>query len=111
MSLRAPSVVIENVRPLIDGGRYPVKRAVGEGLTVEADIFKEGHDLLSAVLKWRQAGAAKWHETPMVCINPYTKDSWQGTCSFFEVGPHEITIEAWGDTFLSWRHEFATKFE
>ncbi len=77
---------------------------------MEADIFKEGHDLLSAVLKWRQAGAGRWYETPMACIDPYTKDRWRGSCSFFEVGPHEITIEAWGDTYLSWQHEFEAKF-
>jgi starch synthase (maltosyl-transferring) len=111
MFSRAPSVLIENVSPLVDGGRYPVKRAIGEGLQVDADIYKEGHDLLSAVLKWRKVGAGKWQETPMVCIDPYTRDRWRGTCSFFEMGPHEITIEAWGDTFLSWQHEFAAKFE
>jgi starch synthase (maltosyl-transferring) len=110
MSLHPPTVVIENVHPLVDGGRYPVKRAVGEDLTVEADIFKEGHDVVSAVLKWRSAGAGKWHETPMACIDPFTKDRWRGTCSFFEMGAHDVTIEAWGDTFRSWQHEFATKF-
>jgi hypothetical protein len=108
--LRPPTVVIENFRPLIEGGRYPVKRAVGEDLTVEADVFKDGHDVLSTVLKWRAAGAAKWHETPMKCIDPWNKDRWRATCVFFEIGAHEVTIEAWGDTFRSWQHEFAAKF-
>src|SRR5690349_10367579 len=110
MSFLPPTVVIENVRPLVDGGRYPVKRAVGEDLTIDADIFKDGHDVVLAVLKWRKAGTEKWHETPMECVDPWTKDHWRGTCSFFDVGAHEITIEAWGDTFRSWQHEFATKF-
>ena len=35
-----PSAVIENLQPLIDGGRYPVKRVTGEDLIVEADIFR-----------------------------------------------------------------------
>src|SRR2546428_13039335 len=48
-----PSVVIENLQPLIEGGRYPIKRIVGEDLAVEADIFKDGHDVVAAVLKWR----------------------------------------------------------
>ncbi len=51
-----PSAVIENLEPLIDGGRYPVKRVVGEDLVVEADIFKDGHDVVAAVLKWRILG-------------------------------------------------------
>ena len=53
-----PTVVIENVSPLIECGRYPVKRAIGEDLTVEADVFKDGHDVVVALLKWRVAGAA-----------------------------------------------------
>ena len=51
-----PSAVIENLQPLIDGGRYPVKRVIGEDLIVEADIFKEGHDVVAAALKWRMVG-------------------------------------------------------
>jgi starch synthase (maltosyl-transferring) len=37
-----PTAVIENIQPLVDGGRYPIKRAVGEDLVVEADVFKDG---------------------------------------------------------------------
>jgi starch synthase (maltosyl-transferring) len=107
---RPPTVVIENFSPLIEGGRYPVKRAVGEDLIVEADVFKDGHDVLCAVLKWRGPGATQWHETPMECIDPWNKDRWRGTCAFFEIGSHEVTIEAWGDSFRSWQHEFAAKF-
>ncbi len=43
-----PTAVIENLQPLIDGGRYPVKRVVGEDLVVEADVFKDGHDVVAA---------------------------------------------------------------
>src|SRR5437762_731052 len=58
--LRAfPSAVIENLQPLIDGGRYPIKRVTGEDLVVEADIFKEGHDVVAAALKWRMDGASR----------------------------------------------------
>ncbi len=58
--LRAfPTAVIENLQPLIDGGRYPVKRVVGEDLAVEADIFKDGHDVVAAILKWRMVGATR----------------------------------------------------
>ena len=53
-----PTAVIENLQPLIDGGRYPIKRVVGEDLVVEADIFKDGHDVVAAALKWRVLGEA-----------------------------------------------------
>jgi len=102
------TVVIENVEPLIDGGRHPVKRAVDQDLVVEADVFKDGHDTVAAVLKWRKAGAEKWHETPMT---PLINDRWRGVCSLFENAVHEFTIEAWGDTFKSWQHEFHKKYE
>jgi starch synthase (maltosyl-transferring) len=56
MALRPSTVVIENVSPFHDRGRHPVKRVVGQSLTVEADIFKDGHDLIAACLKWRRCG-------------------------------------------------------
>ena len=65
---RPPTVVIENVSPLVDGGRYPIKRCFGEDMVVEADVYKDGHDVVSALLKWRKVGVAKWNETPMVPI-------------------------------------------
>lgn len=109
MALRPCTVVIENVSPLIEAGRYPVKRVVGESLTVEADIFKDGHDVVRARLKWRRVGEAQWHCVPMHPI-PNGNDRWRGHCSFFENAPHEFTLEAWGDVFLSWQHEYAAKF-
>jgi len=105
---KQPTVVIENVQPLIDCGRHPVKRVVGDSLRVEADIFKDGHDLVSARLKWRKVGDVAWNETPM---HPVGNDRWQGTCSLFENALHEYTIEAWGDLFRSWQHEFRKKVE
>ena len=103
-----PSVVIENVQPLIDCGRYPVKRVVGEDLVVEADIFKDGHDAVAAVLKWRVVGKRHWRETPMTFVE---NDRWRGVCTLYDEAIHEYTIEAWTDRFRSWQEEFAKKFE
>jgi len=105
---KQPAAVIEAVTPLIEGGRYPIKRVVGEDLVVEADVFKDGHDLISVLLKWRKSGEATWHETLMM---PLENDRWHATCSFFENAIHEYTIETWGDTFRSWQHEFRKKFQ
>jgi starch synthase (maltosyl-transferring) len=110
MSLHPPTVVIENILPLLDGGRYPIKRSIGEDLMVEADIFKDGHDVTTAVLKWRKKGEERWHETPMLPI-PNGNDRWRGVCSLFANHVFEYTIEAWGDTFRTWQHEFETKFK
>jgi len=77
------TVVIENVTPLVDGGRYPIKRAVGQDIDVEADIFMAGHDVVSAVLKWRVRGKPRWSETAMTPI-PNGQDRWRGVLSVFE---------------------------
>src|ERR1700751_4855207 len=103
-----PSAVIENVQPLLDGGRYPIKRVVGEDLVVEADIFKDGHDVVAAGLRWRKAGEPVWHDTPMHFVD---NDRWRGLCTFYENAIYEYTVEAWTDVFRGWQHEFATKFE
>jgi starch synthase (maltosyl-transferring) len=103
-----PTAVIENLQPLVDGGRYPVKRVVGEDLVVEADIFKDGHDVVAAVLKWRMVGEPRWHETRMTHVE---NDRWRGVCSFYENTTYEYTVEAWADTFAGWQHEFGAKFK
>ena len=99
------TVVIENLDPYI--GRYPIKRVIGQELTVAADIFKDGHDQLSAVLKWRKKGRSDWFESPM---RPTTNDRWEGLCHFSENAPYELTIEAWQDDFRSWQVEYGKKF-
>jgi starch synthase (maltosyl-transferring) len=103
-----PFVVIENLQPLIEGGRYPIKRIVGEDLAVEADIFKDGHDVVAAILKWRVLGKRTWRETPMSFVD---NDRWRGVCTLYDEAVHEYTVEAWTDTFRSWQGEFAKKFE
>src|SRR4051812_9964877 len=103
-----PTAVIENLQPLVDGGRYPIKRVVGEDLIVEADVFKDGHDVVAATLKWRAVGEPHWHETRMTHLG---NDRWQGTCTFYENTTYEYTVEAWTDVFAGWQHEFAAKFE
>src|SRR5256885_2330279 len=102
------SAVIENLSPLVDGGRYPVKRIVTDDLVVEADIFRDGHDVVAAALKWRLVGEPRWNETAMSSLD---NDRWRGVCCFYEIGVYEYTVEAWTDTFRSWRHEFSKKFE
>ncbi|MBV8225963.1 MAG: DUF3416 domain-containing protein, partial [Verrucomicrobia bacterium] len=104
---RLPTVVIENVEPCLDGGRYPIKRVIGQVLKVSADIFKDGHDQLSAVLKWRKVNDSDWYQTPMRLSE---NDRWEGVCHFIENALHEYTIEAWEDRFKSWQVEYGKKY-
>jgi starch synthase (maltosyl-transferring) len=100
---RLPTVVISNLSPLVEGGRYPTKRVVGETLRVEADIFKEGHDQSLAVLGWRRDGSDSWTEIPMHHVD---NDRWAVELSFDQTGRYELAITAWADDFLSWLHDF-----
>lgn len=108
MNQKTESVVIERLSPLLDGGKYPVKRIEGDDLVIEADIFKEGHDIVRAVIKWRKNGGSAWEETEM---QPLINDRWTGVFPLINPGLCEYTIEAWGDTFASWRAEFRKKHD
>lgn len=103
LSNRPATVVISNLTPLVEGGKYPTKRVVGEPLRVEADIFKEGHDQVVAYLGWRSAGSSEWNEIPMQHLE---NDRWTASLTFTERGRYEIAITAWADDFLTWLHDF-----
>lgn len=99
-------VVIERVSPEIDCGRFPIKRVIGEEVVVEADVFADGHDAVSAVLKCRDAGAADWAEFPMERL---VNDRWRGSFPVHHQGTCLYTIEAWVNRFQSWRHGLEKK--
>jgi starch synthase (maltosyl-transferring) len=93
------TVIIEQVQPAVDGGRYPAKREVGCVVDVTADIFKEGHDKLLAWLKYRRADASAWDETPMRFVD---NDRWAGRFKLTQNTRYVFTIEAVTDVFGSW---------
>jgi len=100
--------VIEAVSPELDGGRYPIKRVIGERVVVEADIFADGHDALSAVLLFRQSGEAEWTETP---LRPLVNDRWRGEFEVTHTGSACYCLEAWVDHFKSWRQDTQKKLK
>jgi starch synthase (maltosyl-transferring) len=82
-------VVIEAVSPAVDGGRFPIKRIVGDRVTVEADIFADGHDALRCMLRYHQPGARSWEETEMALTH---NDRWRGAFEVRELGRYEYTM-------------------
>ena len=102
----APRLAIEAVAPAVDGGRYPVKRIVGEVVRVEADAFAEGHDLIAVVLRWRAADDDTWRERPMVALG---NDRWAADLPLERVGRYHYVIEAWRDEFAMFHHEIEAK--
>ncbi|QIB67206.1 maltotransferase domain-containing protein [Kineobactrum salinum] len=105
---RSQPIVIENVRPQIDCGKYPVKREVGDVLEVDATVFRDGHDRIAAVLLHRQVGKPGWQETPMRSINPGL-DLWRASFRLEANATYQYTVEAWSDHFESWLDETGKK--
>ncbi|MFO7965869.1 MAG: alpha-1,4-glucan--maltose-1-phosphate maltosyltransferase [Desulfobacterales bacterium] len=101
-----PRVIIERVSPEIDGGRFPVKRTLGEKLAVSADIFTDGHDLISGVLMHRPKDGVQWEETPLRLL---LNDRWYAAFSIEEIGGYVYTLCAWIDEFKTWRRDLAKK--
>ena len=95
-------VVIENVTPCVDGGRFPAKRCAGDRVQVEADIFADGHDELRAVVMHRRRGETAWAEVEMTSL---PNDHWRASFDVPEVGAYEFNITAWTDKFATWRHD------
>jgi starch synthase (maltosyl-transferring) len=99
-------VWIENVRPAVDNGRYPIKRTPGEEVVVSADVFADGHDLLAVMLRYRADSAGSWQETPMC---PLGNDRWQAAFPITALEPYSYTVIGWVDHFSSWREEVRKK--
>src|SRR6266702_3022620 len=101
-------VVIEGVTPEIDGGRFPVKRVIGETVAVEADVFADGHDQLACVLRFRRDDDPLWSEAPM---EPIGNDRWRGAFTVEDLGRYRYTLRGWIDRFGGWRRDTTVKIE
>ncbi len=99
-------ILIQEVYPELDGGRFPVKRVVGDTLAVWADILRDGHDLLAAMVLYRPQGEPRWREAPM---RLYDNDRWVGQFPLMDNARYRYTIEAWTDAFASWRADTLKK--
>ncbi|HYD49589.1 MAG TPA: maltotransferase domain-containing protein, partial [Terriglobales bacterium] len=106
---RFPRVLIENVSPSVDCGRYPVKRVVRDRVDVGVDLIKDGHDLVAGRVCFRLAGEHSWHYAPL--SYHYDEDRWFASFVVDRAGNWELIIEAWPDVFGTWRSELNKKFE
>lgn len=101
-------VVIDRLDPAVDGGRYPVKRELGDTMVVTCDLLADGHDPLGAVLLYRHAGEPTWRESP---LNAVGSDRFRGSFDLAQLGTYLFTVEAWIDRWGGWRHGFIKKKE
>jgi starch synthase (maltosyl-transferring) len=100
--------MIEGVSPEIDGGRFPIKRIIGDIVRVEADIFADGHDSISAALLYRREDETAWQETTLI---PLDNDRWAGEFRVSRIGRYQYTIHAWIDHFETWRRDLRKRIQ
>lgn len=89
---RKDSLVIENVRPLVNAGQFPLKREPGDTVTVQADIFRCSHEKYDAAIEYRHMGKKKWERAPMVFVD---NDLWEGSFEVKSIGYYEYKVVAW----------------
>jgi starch synthase (maltosyl-transferring) len=99
-------VVIEGIKPEIDSGRFPIKRIVGDSVTVEADVFGDGHDHVYARLLYKKEGDAAWHSVYMESI---TNDRWTADFPVTEIGRYLYTIAGGEDHFETWQSDLVKR--
>src|SRR5215471_18913900 len=99
-------VVIERVQPAVDCGRFPIKRVVGDSVTVEADVFADGHDELSCQILFRQENEQEWQSSPM---KPLGNDRWSGEFQVSKLGRCHYSVEGWIDRFRTWRGDLVKR--
>ena len=101
--LDAPRVVIENVSPTVDGGRFAAKRIEGEPIVIEASAFADGHDRIACVLRYRAEAASAWSEVPMTSLG---NDRWSASFTPDRIGTWFFCVHSWVDSLATWREQF-----
>jgi starch synthase (maltosyl-transferring) len=103
-----PRIQIQRVRPQLDGGRYAVKRTSGDPVHVAATIFRDGHDVLGASVRFKPPGATRWQES---LLTPLGNDEWSGSFTVDRSGTWAYRIEAWVDRVVSFQDELRRKVD
>jgi starch synthase (maltosyl-transferring) len=101
-----PRIQIQDVHPQVDCGRYPVKRTVGDRVGVRARVFRDGHDVLGAAVRWKPRSASRWREAQ---LEPVGNDWWEGSFEVDACGRWVFRIQAWVDRIASWQVEIRRK--
>lgn len=99
-------VVIENIAPQVDAGRYPIKRTLQQKVQVTADVFVDGHDLVAADVLFRPKGHKRWQRAPMQDLG---NDAFGADFQVDKLGSYEYTVEAWLDPYTTWRRQLVKR--
>ncbi len=101
-------VFIENIKPQVNGGQFPVKRVIGDNFKVTADIYCDSHDVLSAEVLYKYSDDKEWQHTEMEYV---INDTWKGEFRLSGLGSCLYTVNAWVDHFKSWHRDILKKID
>jgi starch synthase (maltosyl-transferring) len=101
-------ILIQDVRPQVDCGRYAVKAVLGDRIDVSATIIRDGHEVLGAAVRYRKPGATRWRES---LLHPVGNDRFEGELVPNACGRWEYRVEAWVDRVASYQWEVRRKVE
>jgi starch synthase (maltosyl-transferring) len=111
-SQRPPRIRIAKPAPVLDAGRYAVKRTVGDTVAVSADIFRDGHEKLKAVIRYKAPGGRRWLEAPMHALDAHVNGvRWAGEFTVETTGTWQVSIEAWTDRWATFHDELRRKVD
>jgi starch synthase (maltosyl-transferring) len=103
----APQLVVDQISPCVDGGRYAAKAVVGQPLAISANIFMDGHDQMGAELLWREGQDGPWQVQPMHALG---NDRWVAHVTPERTGMHWFRLQAWFDRWATFRRELSKKY-
>jgi starch synthase (maltosyl-transferring) len=101
-------VVIENVLPQVNCGLFPIKRIVDDLVSVQADVFGDGHDHVRARLLWKKDGESAWQTAEML---PLGNDRWRGEFPVAQIGLYRYTVVGDVDHFETWQSDLKKRVE
>jgi starch synthase (maltosyl-transferring) len=135
----AGRIEIDDVAPVVSGGRFPAKAVVGEIVPVRATVWREGHEAVAATLVVRYHGTAyprlvvgpagtqttAAEPVPIdTVVNPprvkpqllpmslgRTPDVFHGKFTPDSVGLWTFRVDGWGDPIGSWRKAVTAKLD
>jgi len=96
------------VSPSVDGGRFAAKRITGEPCTVEADIYRDSHDVIHAALRWRRANQSRSNRKLMTAL---ANDRWRATFDLTQNDLYSFQIEAWTDPYATWLEDLRKRVD
>jgi starch synthase (maltosyl-transferring) len=94
-------IIIESVKPQLDGGSFYIKRIVNQKVNVSAHVFSDGHDVVECCVKFKHEKDKKWSEIRM---SHTENDEWEAEFTVEKQGFYSYFIEGWVDYSLNWQH-------